>query len=501
PVEARSYELHGLTPPASSPAPFTFAALLDAADAADEAVEIAFTATPTGTGTEEKRLLSRSRTRYLADDLSAPLAFGVVESKALAYDSEAIAMTDDQRDAVFGSLTGAPTNTELTTAGGYVLADDAWWVRSGHPTYDASKFYAVTAVTDPFGHVYTTTYDDYALLTVSSSDPLGNTVSAAHDYRLLTPWQLTDPNGNRTQVGFDILGFVVATAVMGKSGDSEGDTLEDPTSTFEYDLFEYSSTGKPNWAKSRIRETHQDSGTRWLEQVTYFSGAGGVVMVKAQARPGLAPQRDEFGALVLDEGEVVLVDTSPALRWIGNGRAIKDNKGNVVKAYEPYYSSIPDYEDEAELVERGVSPLMHYDPLGRLIRTDFPNGTFSRVEFTAWEQTSFDANDTVLESDWYAARFDYAGADEALLKEKRAALLAAAHANTPSQVHLDTLGRPFLTIAHNKAGAANVFTATKSVMDIQGHVLAVIDARSNTAEARTYGMLGQPLEVLSHDAG
>ena len=139
PVEARSYELHGLTPPASSIAPFTFAALLDAADAADEAVEIAFTATPTGTGTEEKRLLSRSRTRYLADDLSAPLAFGVVESKALAYDSEAIAMTDDQRDAVFGSLTGAPTNTELTTAGGYVLADDAWWVRSGHPTYDPSR--------------------------------------------------------------------------------------------------------------------------------------------------------------------------------------------------------------------------------------------------------------------------------------------------------------------------------------------------------------------------
>jgi len=38
-------------------------------------------------------------------------------------------------------------------------------------------------------------------------------------------------------------------------------------------------------------------------------------------------------------------------------------------------------------------------------------------------------------------------------------------------------------------------------MDIQGHVLAVLDARRNTAEARTYGMLGQPLEVLSHDAG
>jgi RHS repeat-associated protein len=497
PIEARSYELHGPTAPLLSAAPFTFEALLVAAN---EAVEIAFATTPTGTGTK-KRLLSRTRTRYLADDLTAPLAFGTAESKALPYDSEAMAMTDDQRDAVFGSLTGAPTNTELTTDGGYVLADDIWWVRSGHPTYDDALFYAVTAVTDPFGNVYTTAYDDHTLLTVSSTDPLGNTVTAAHDYRLLTPWQLTDPNGNRTQVAFDILGFVTKTAVMGKSGDSDGDTLADPTSTFEYDLFEYSTTGKPNWAKTRMRETHQDIGTRWLEQYTYFSGAGGVVMVKAQARPGLAPERDEFGELVLDGGEVVLVDTSPDLRWIGNGRAIKDNKGNVVKAYEPYYSSIPDYEDEAELVERGVSPLMHYDPLGRLIRTDFPNGTYSKVEFTAWEQTTWDQNDTVADSDWYAERYSYGGADEALLKEKRAALLASDHANTPTVVHLDTLGRPFLTIAHNKDGATNLYFETKSVMDIQGHVLEVRDARDNVAESRTYGMLGQSLEVQSHDAG
>src|SRR5690606_15879954 len=83
--------------------------------AAGEAAEIAYTATPTGTGTEEKRLLARSRTRYLKDDLSAPLAFGSVESKALPYDSESMAMTDDQRDAVFGSLTGAPTNPSSPT--------------------------------------------------------------------------------------------------------------------------------------------------------------------------------------------------------------------------------------------------------------------------------------------------------------------------------------------------------------------------------------------------
>ena len=450
-----------------------------------------------------RRLLSRTRMRYLADDLSGPLPHGSVQSKALAYDSDAMAMTEAQRQAIFGGLTGAPTDAELTDVGGYVLDEGAWWVRTGHPTYDPAQFYAVTAVEAPFGNLYSTTYDAHALLVVSTTDPLGNTVSAEHDYRVLGPWQVTDANGNRSQVAFDVLGFVSRSAVMGKAGDDDGDSLDDPTSTFEYDLFAWQTSGKPNWAKSRTRETHQDPNTRWLEQRSYFSGSGGVVMVKAQARPGLAPQRDQDGALVLDQdGAPVLADTSPSLRWIGNGRIVRDNKGNVVKAYEPYYSSTPEYEDEAELVEQGVTPINHYDPLGRLVRTDLPNGTFSRVEFSPWQQTSWDVNDTVLDSEWFAARDGYQGPDVALQKEARAATLAAKHANTPTTVHLDTLGRSFLSVAHNKdAQGADEFLETRSVLDIQGNVLEVIDARGNSAETRTYGMLGQSLLVGSVDTG
>ncbi|NVB39974.1 toxin [Pseudenhygromyxa sp. WMMC2535] len=498
PVESRSYELHGLA--LDGAAAFSWQALRDAADTA---VAIAPTAAPTGVGALEKRLLGRSRTLYLADDLSAPLAHGTVESKALVHETQTLAMTEAQRQAVFSSLTGAPSDTELETEGGYLHQEGDWWLRSGHPTYAPDKFFQITAVEDPFENVYTTTYDAHALLTLSSTDPLGNTLTAAHDYRLLAPWQLTDPNGNRSQVAFDVRGFVIASAVMGKAGDSDGDTLEDPTATFEYDLFSWVTTGKPNWAKSRARETHQDPSTRWLEQRTYFSGAGAVVMTKAQARPGLAPQRDQNGQLVLDgEGQLVMQDTSPDLRWVGNGRVIRDNKGNPLKAYEPYFSSTPDYEDEAELVEQGVTALNHYDPLGRLIRTDLPNGTFSYVEFDPWQQTSFDPNDTVLDSAWFSQRIDYAGSDAGLLEEKRAAQLAAAHANTPSLVHLDTLGRPFLSVAHNKTTAnEDEYIETRSVLDIQGKVLALIDARGNTAEARTYGMLGQSLRVTSVDAG
>ncbi|PRQ02174.1 RHS Repeat protein [Enhygromyxa salina] len=438
----------------------------------------------------------------MADDLSDPLSQGTVESRALPYDSDTMAMTDAQRSAVFGSLTGAPTNTELQTEGKYVLASSAWWVRTGHPTYNASKFYAVTSVDDPYGNSYSTTYDSHSLLVVSSSNPLSETVTAAHDYRVLGLWQVTDPNGNRTQVEHDVLGLVVKSAVLGKVGDSDGDTLSDPTSTVEYDLFEWKNNAKPNWTKTRTRETHADVNTRWLEQRSYFSGAGGVLMVKAQARPGLAPERDGNGELVFVNDVLQHEDTSPELRWVGNGRVVHDNKGNVIKAYEPYYSSTPDYEDEDELVEQGVTALNHYDPLGRLIRTDLPNGTYSKVEFTPWKQTSWDPNDTVLDSDWYAERIGYGGNDDGLLAEKRAAELAADHDGTPAVVHLDVLGRPFLSVAHNiDINEDDEYFETKSVLDIQGNVLEVEDARGNTAEARVYGMLGHSLEVLSHDAG
>ena len=99
PTEARSYELHGLTAPSGA---FAWSTIRNAADTASA---IAYDGTLTGG--IDKRLLARSRTRYLADDLSAPLLHGAVQSKALPYDSDTMAMTETQRQAVFGLLMSA----------------------------------------------------------------------------------------------------------------------------------------------------------------------------------------------------------------------------------------------------------------------------------------------------------------------------------------------------------------------------------------------------------
>ena len=42
-----------------------------------------------------------------------------------------------------------------------------------------------------------------------------NVTSSSNDYRVLGPTLVTDPNGNQTAFGFDTLGMLVATAVVG----------------------------------------------------------------------------------------------------------------------------------------------------------------------------------------------------------------------------------------------------------------------------------------------
>ena len=506
PLTTRGFELLGLTAPGASVA----FALSTIADAAEEATEVPFEG-PLGVDPLEKRLLSDTRVRYWADDLSGPLAYGVPGKRALVYDTDTKAMSVAQFTAVFGGLAQAPDATAMANEGGYVLDGGAYWMRSGRQVLSPAKFYQPVEFLDPFGNSTTVTYDADVLFMLEVEDPLGNTITAEVDRRVLAPWKLTDPNGNRVAVAFDIRGVVVKSAVMGKDGANEGDTLDAPTSTFEYDLFSWQDEQKPLHVKTRARETHGDVNTRWLESYAYFDGAGRTRMSKVQAAPGLAPERDENGELVLDGGELVLVDTSPAVRWIGNGRTVVDNKGNPVKQYEPYFSSTPDYEDEAELVEQGVTPVMHYDPLGRLVRTELPNGTESRVEFDPWQQVAYDPNDLVEGSEWYTSRIGYGGADAGLLAEKNAALKAYAHRDTPTTSHFDTLGLPFRVVEHNGFVADDpVLYTTTSILDVQGRVLAVYDARANSeepldadayAQRNTYGMLGQVLRTESHDAG
>jgi hypothetical protein len=68
--------------------------------------------------------------------------------------------------------------------------------------------------------------------------------------------------------------------------------------------------------------------------------------------------------------------------------------------------------------------------------------------FSPWHIRTFDQNDTVKEPDnaWFARKT----AVTATVEEKRAAQLAAEHADTPVLTIVDSLGREVISIAHNR---------------------------------------------------
>ena len=499
--ESRTYELTGSAPIDGNY--FTGNQILNDFEIA---AIIPYQALPSA-GSVEKRLIECIRNLFLKNDQSGPLLLGETESLLLPYQVYQLALTPDLCGFIFGDKF---SDALLINEGKYFRFEDGnYWIASGTRAFDAAHFYQITEINDPFGNRIHISYDSaYHFFIQQITEPLQNTSRVAgFNFRTLSPYLMLDINDNRSGVRLDELGMVQSTFVMAREQEAKGDILDvnsveaspadQPTSIFEYDLFSFVNQGKPCVISNRVRETHYfesiDTGNPviWQASYAYFDGFSNVVMSKIQAEPGLALQENE-------DGSVTEVDTTPDVRWVGNGRTIRNNKGQPVMQYEPYFSVTSGFEDARALVERGVTPVIHYDSAGRAIRTDKPDGTFIRVEFDPWKQVSHDQNDTVLESRWYRDRIITPVPIVATPEEINAANKAAVHANTPLVDHLDPLGRNFLSIADN--GTEGKYRTVTGI-DIEGNVLKITDARGNSVMHYKYDMLGNPLYQASLDAG
>ena len=462
--------------------------------------------------------------------------------------------------------------------GGYVDLDGNghWWIPSGRMFHSPNSgdtpaqelaharqhFFISYRNRDPFGAESFMTYDSYDLLVLETRDPLenrmtvgerdstGNLTAAGNDYRVLQPRLMMDLNRNRTAVAFDALGMVVGTAVMGKPEETLGDSLtgftadldesvildhlanplSDPhailqqaTTRLVYDLFAYQRTkDDPNpqlpVAYTLARETHEvdlDPGeqTKIQHSFSYSDGFEREIQKKIQSEPG---------PLDLDDPTAPTIDP----RWVGSGWTIFNNKGNPVRQYEPFFSDTHRFEF-ARIV--GVSPILFYDPVGRVIATLHPNHTYQKVVFNPWEQVTWDVNDTVTSDPrtdtdiqgyvsayfatqpatwqtWYAERQGGALGTQ----EQIAATKAAVHASTPTTAHFDTLGRPFLTLAHNGLLPGDIpdLYPTRVELDIEGNQRAVRDAivQAGDQQGRVvmrydYDLLGNRIHQASMEAG
>jgi len=418
------------------------------ASGSDGAHDIAFeNLDPTGlvAGQPYRRLIERSRSYYRPDDLGLVagnpkklLPLGTVESLALAGVGYKLALSPGLLTQVYqrGSTPLLPTpaavlGSTAADGAGYVDldGDGNWWVPSGRSYYlpapagaaqekaDALRhFFMPRRFEDAFGNAATADYDTpNDLLVVQVTDAVGNSSSAVNDYRVLAPALLTDPNGNRAAVSFDALGLVAGTAVMGKTTQNLGDSLAgfvpdldqskidayyaaaDPhtlaaallgnaTTRIVYDVNRFytsriatpddPSQWAPVFAATLARETHVsdliDEQTSKIQiGFGYSDGFGRETQKKVQAEPGP----------VVDGGPVI----NP--RWVGNGWTIFNNKGKPVRQYEPFFSQLHTQGHQFEYgVIVGVSPILCYDPVERIVATIHPNHTYDKVVFDPWHQ-------------------------------------------------------------------------------------------------------------------
>lgn len=550
PCETRTYELTGYTPTGAS-GRFRISDLVQAAGNGLALIfdsEIKYEEKPSSG--RQRRLIEQVRTYFRPNDLGVShgdslelLSLGQLESLALPGESYKLAFTPGLVEDVYQ---GRVTDAMLADEGRYVHSegDDNWWIPSGRAFYSPGAgdtaaqelaqarghFFLPRRYRDPFhtdtvGTETVVTHDAHDLLMLETMDALGNRVTVGerdasgnlitpgNDYRVLQPGLIMDPNRNRAEVRFDTLGMVVGTATMGKPEENLGDSLDgfeedltdavildhlanplaDPRSILQrattrlvYDLFAYyrskaDADPQPAVVYALARETHDadlqvGQETKIQHGFSYSDGFAREIQKKIQAEPG----------------PMITGGPSVSPRWVGSGWTIFNNKGKPVRQYEPFFSATHGFEF-ARLA--GVSPILFYDPVERVVATLHPNHTYAKVVFDPWRQKTYDVNDTVLEADpkndpdagdyfrrlpdadylptWFAQR--QPGGLGA--QEQDAANKTVAHADTPTIAYFDTLGRPFMTVADNGidiSGNEQKY-ATRTTMDIEGNQREVSD--------------------------
>ena len=508
--EALSYEITNLSTPTGSSEILTYEQVKTQLCAHDPETQLPFAAGIQST------LLSWQQQYYIAAGDDTPLDFGVVDAQALPSHSEQVVFGEDQINAAPQGLQDQMVN------GGYRQHNGYWWNPGGKQRYyGVSSYCQAREVVDPFGNVSTyDRYDAHWLMPLQSTDALGNSTTAQQvDYQVLQARKVVDINGNSSEVRFDALGQVFVTSFYGtENGRAVGFepldsyTVEDapdsntvinnPTtylqnaaSYFYYDLFSWQQQGQPVRAVQLTAEDYPGLGGGIPIAITYSDGLSRTLQNKTLVESGEA-------FTVNGDGSVSTITADP--RWLSSNRVVYNNKGEPVKQYEPYYSDTYDFIDNATLNTFGVTPTLHYDPLGRVVRVDTAKGFFSKVEFTPWSEQHYDENDTVTDSTYYQDNIDNAQLPEA---DITALEKAAVFHDTPAENILDNLGRTIRSRQRNKTAIDDPMeTLTEHyTYDIVGNQLTSADARLSAGSdlnfVTTYNLANEALHNISADAG
>ncbi len=483
---------------------------------------------PSG-GISVAKLISWNQTFFWNNNLNAELALGQVENKTLVHHKEEACFNNN---FITNTFEGKVTPAMLSDAseGGYVQKDGYWWKKTDINIFlDEPAFHVLDRIEKGAGRTARYAYDPYFLGATQITDPVDNVNRCEIDYNNLNPYRLIDINDNVSEVLYDPLGVAVVSFFQGSILDDHG-TLQpygvNPLNTYSkrndesfnsiltnpglylqkassfiyYDLSCWETDSIPVRSINITRENliHDGKGnvdtsdTIQLE-LNYQDGFGRVIQVKRKVEDGPAINRLIDGSVEVDiSGEPVLSHSTN--RWLASGHVVFNNKLKAIRNFEPFFSNTHEFESDTVLETFGVSSQLYYDAMGRVYRKDYPNSTFSEVEYSSWQVISFDQNDTVDRSLYKVFREVLPGSSP----ERMALDKSLAHKETPTIINIDPLGREIFINQQNNDGTSR---KTESKYDILGNIVEITDSRDLKAFEYKYDMQSRQLYENSMDAG
>ena len=321
----------------------------------------------------------------------------VAGDKGLLKCKLVFALTDSLVTATYPSGSGA--SAALTARGDYLADGTSHYVHAERYQYTAEGL--VEVFRDAGGNDLTFSYDaTYDLFPIGAEDAAGNPTTLTRGELPFQVEEVVDANGNHATLGYDATGLPAWKAIKGKevsSGVWEGDDETYPTEEYAYDF-----TVQPIQVLLQVRQTrHGDT----FDVYRYIDGVGRTLQERHTAEPDPA------------------TPTTPRFRV--TGWVEYNQKGKPYRAFQPTFGSASTFAEPSGTAYIQTT----YDPLGRPIRIDHPDGTFETTSFHPWYQTFSDRNDNageVAADDPRYGRFLKRFAD---------------HLDTPTLTYVDAFGR------------------------------------------------------------
>ncbi|QUM88678.1 toxin [Moritella sp. 36] len=371
-----------------------------------------------------RHFTGQQQSHYLLDN-----AMGEVQFPPRVLNTDIAVFDDNALVAYRDVLTPTQLESELRLAGykktsrllsAYSAKErDVWIKEQAFTEYnEADNFFLPKRMqSDVLSGKMELRYDHYCLSVLETVDPLGNSVTYEPNYQQLNAYKIIDSNKNTEAVSVTPLGSPAMNTFYGtENGDAIGfsdvgisspvlsvsslieqanNNVQQQSTLFARDGFSWMADKCPIHEVMLTADNYPNGAQQQQIQiqVMYSDGFGRELQKMEKVPPGKAYQRTNTGILALDANKQLICVHSNT-RWRVSGRTEYNNKGLVVRQYQPYFIDDWRYITDVSMRMEGYADTHYYDALGRLIKVVTAKGHERRQYYTPWFSVSEDENDT-----------------------------------------------------------------------------------------------------------